>query len=173
MAYVQILLSVVLAPFWIIGGIVPGSPISIGGWFKNIGANLLAFPIVLAMFMLARIFIDTFGEHQASGQFIPPLIGNPGTTGVIGSIIGLGIILMTPNVVTMLKVALKAPKMDTGIGKGIGVGPAGLINTAKSYGGMEMGRREIITTGVKTDGSAEWGPRGLPKAIFGKLTGRG
>src|SRR3990167_304088 len=60
MAYVQILLAVVLAPFWIIGGIVPGSPISLGGWFRNIGANLLAFPTVLAMFMLGRVFMDSF-----------------------------------------------------------------------------------------------------------------
>ncbi|KKS70261.1 MAG: hypothetical protein UV41_C0031G0001, partial [Candidatus Daviesbacteria bacterium GW2011_GWA2_42_7] len=57
--------------------------------------------------------------------FFPPLIGNSSDFDptLIGSLISLGIILMTPNVVTMLKAALKAPKMDTGLGKAIGAGP--------------------------------------------------
>src|SRR3990172_488795 len=128
MAYVQILLAVVLAPFWIIGGIVPGSPISLGGWFRNIGANLLAFPTVLAMFMLGRVFMDSFGTTPTTGtqNFVPPLIGNPGNPSLIGSLIGLGIILMTPNVVNILKAALKTPKTEAGIGAAIGAGPGTL-----------------------------------------------
>lgn len=133
MAYVNILIDVVLAPFWIIGGIVPGSPISLSGWLRDISANLLAFPVTIAMFMLAKVFMDVFTcdvEAQAckdvlAQNFVPPLIGNPGEPSVIGSLIGLGIILMTPNVVNMLKTALKAPKLDTGgIGKAFAPGLA-------------------------------------------------
>jgi len=132
MAYVHILLDVVLAPFWIIGGIVPGSPISLSGWLRDIGANLLAFPVTIGMFMLGKVFIDAFGTTQIKGEFVPPLIGNPGATDAIGSLIGLGIILMTPNVVNMLKAALKAPKVDTGgFGKAIGVGTGVLTAPAK------------------------------------------
>lgn len=134
MAYVQILLAVVLAPFWIIGGIVPGSPISLGGWLKNIGANLLAFPVTIAMFMLGKVFMDSFGKTPAEGQnFVPPLIGNPGDPSLIGALIGLGILLMTPNVVNMLKAALKAPKTDMmgSIGKAIGAGTGTLSSPLK------------------------------------------
>ena len=122
MAYVQILLAVVLAPFWIIGGIIPGSPISFSGWLRDISANLLAFPVTIAMFMLGKVFMDAF--KTATNPFAPPLIGDLGNPEMFSSLIGIGFILMTPNVVNMLKTALKAPKLDTGLGKAIGVGVA-------------------------------------------------
>jgi len=139
MAYVQILLAVVLAPFWIIGGIVPGSPISLSGWLRNISANLLAFPATIAMFMLGKVFLTAFGTNQTQGQFVPPLIGSPGTPGAIGSLISLGIILMTPNVVNMLKAALKAPKTETGIGKALMPGLAMPGRTVRGAGGLIFG----------------------------------
>ncbi|MDO8620999.1 MAG: hypothetical protein Q7R31_01845 [Candidatus Levybacteria bacterium] len=157
MAYVHILIDVVLAPFWIIGGIVPGSPISLSGWIRDLVANLAAFPAVIGMFMLGKVFMEAFGKCPATNpnctadNFVPPLIGNPGDPSLIGSLIGLGIILMTPNVVNMLKAALKAPKIDTGgIGKafmpGLAVpgrtvgGIAGLaLGTAYEKGALEKG----------------------------------
>jgi hypothetical protein len=113
-AYVMILLDVILAPFWIIGGIVPGSPISVGGWLKDIGANLLAFPVTIAMFMFAVLFKDMFGKIPANQYFFPPLIGNPQdmSPSLIGAIISLGIVLMTPSMVDLLKQMVKAPKTN-------------------------------------------------------------
>lgn len=146
MAYVQILLSVVLAPFWIIGGIIPGSPISLGGWFKNMAANLLAFPATLAMFMLGKIFMDIFGNTSVVGvqKFTPPFIGDVGDPSLIGSLIGLGIILMTPNIVNLLKTALKAPKTDMGIGAAIGAGTGIPTKAAMTAGGiMTVARYDI------------------------------
>lgn len=147
MAYVQILLAVVLAPFWIIGGIVPGSPISLSGWLKDISANLLAFPVTIAMFMLGKVFMDAFGcdakiqacKDALTHNFVPPLIGNPGDPSLIGSLIGLGILLMTPNVVNMLKQMLKAPKTDMmgAIGASLGAG-AGIPSKALSTAGGIM-----------------------------------
>lgn len=57
---------------------------------------------------------------------------------MIGSLIGLGILLITPNVVTMLKTALKAPKTDMmgGAMKGLGAGtaiPMSAIKTGGAY----------------------------------------
>jgi len=151
-AYVHILIDVVLAPFWIIGGIVPGSPISLSGWLRDLIANLAAFPAVIGMFMLGKVFMDAFkcpAENPtcSAGHFVPPLIGNPGEPGLIGSLIGIGIILMTPNVVNMLKAALKAPKLDTGgIGRAIGVGagaPMGIINRGGAIGSTLFGLSNI------------------------------
>ncbi len=136
MAYVHILIDVVLAPFWIIGGIVPGSPISLSGWLRDLIANLAAFPAVIGMFMLGKVFMDAFTKGTPGQQFVPPLIGNPGDPSLIGSLIGLGIILMTPNVVNMLKAALKAPKLDTGgVGQGLGAGVKVFGGTIKSTAG--------------------------------------
>ncbi len=142
MAYVHILLDVVLAPFWIIGGIVPGSPISLSGWIRDLVANLAAFPVVIAMFMLGKVFMEAFGcdpkiqacKDSLSHNFVPPLIGNPGDPNAIGSLIGLGIILMTPNVVTMLKTALKTPKFEGAGGLGKALAP-GLGTPGRVVGG--------------------------------------
>ena len=153
MAYVHILIDVVLAPFWIIGGIVPGSPISLTGWLRDIVANLAAFPATIGMFMLGKVFMDAFGEcpaespNCAANNFVPPLIGNAGEPSLIGSLIGLGIILMTPNVVNMLKTALKAPKIDTGgafkaLGAGAGA-PMGIFRTGGNIGSTLFGLSNI------------------------------
>ena len=172
MAYVHILLDVVLAPFWIIGGIIPGSPISLSGWLRDISANLLAFPATIGMFMLGKVFMDAFAKTPASGQnFVPPLIGNAGEPSLIGSLIGLGIILMTPNVVNMLKTALKAPKLDTGLGKAIGAGIALPVNVGKNIGGSLLGSQEAVMRKGPT-GTYDWGERGIPRTIFGRFFGR-
>jgi hypothetical protein len=166
MAYIQILLDVVLAPFWIIGGIIPGSQISLGGWIKDISANLLAFPVTIAMFMLGKVFMDSFGATQTQGQFVPPLIGNPGSTNAIGSLIGLGIILMTPNIVNMLKQMLKAPKMDMGgVSKSIGAGAGVLTGTTKSM----VGAGAAYTMGDPLTGKS--GAQGLRSVLQRKFFG--
>ncbi len=135
-AYVTILMDVVLAPFWIMGSIVPGSPINVSGWLRHLIANLAAFPAVIGMFLLGKVFMDAFGKETSSSYFVPPLIGDRVSPEALGSIIGLGIILMTPNVIDMLKTALKVPKFDAGLAKGFApglaaVGKAGQIGLGK------------------------------------------
>jgi len=172
MAYIYILIDVVLAPFWIIGGIIPGSPISFSGWIRNIVANLAAFPATIALFLMGKVFVDAFSSGNASGQFVPPLIGNPGDLNAIGALIGLGIILITPNIVNMLKAALKAPKIDIGsIGQAIGVGTAFPINTAKGIGGIIAGRGEAYAR-PGPGGSAIYEEKGIGRGILGRIFGR-
>lgn len=129
-AYIYILLGVVLAPFWIVGGLFPNSPIGFGTWLRDIVANLSAFPVTLGMFLLGRVFIDVFNNAAKTDNllFQPPLIGNPtgGDANIIGPLIGIGIILMTPSVVTMMKELLKSPqlKYTAAIGQAVGTGVA-------------------------------------------------
>lgn len=136
-AYISILLDVVFAPFWIIGGIIPGSPISITGWLKDIIANLVVFPAVIAMFLLGKVFIYAFTTGDKANNFVPPLIGSRIDSETLGAIIGLGIILITPNILNVIKTAIKAPKTDVGAGKAIGVGlgaPMELLSKGGSIG---------------------------------------
>lgn len=130
MAYIQILLDVVFAPFWIIGGIIPGSPISITGWLKDIGANLAVFPVVIAMFLLGKVFQDAIGDGGVN-NFVPPLIGDRISPEAIKGFISLGIVLITPNILNIIKTAIKAPKVDTGLGKAIGAGAGAVGGTTK------------------------------------------
>ena len=156
MAYIHILIDVVLAPFWIVGSLVPGSPISATGWLRDLIANLAAFPAVIALFLLGKVFQEGF--TPTSNAFVPPLIGNPGSA-AIGPIIGLGIILMSPSVVAMIKAAIKAPKLEGGgAGKLIGAGAGVVGGTAKSSVGAGA-------TALMGDPFNPTGPKGL-SAVF-------
>lgn len=168
-AYVYILLDVVLAPFWIIAGVLPGSPVGFGAWFREILANLSAFPTVIGMFLLGRVFIDTFGPTQSSGQFVPPLIGNPASINAIGSLIGIGIILMTPQVVSMMRDLFKPPpfKYSAAIGQAVGIAPGIVGGTAHAlfspYGALSM----------FTSATREGGTFSTIRGLFGKGGARG
>ncbi|MFH1832780.1 MAG: hypothetical protein ABH816_01250 [Candidatus Levyibacteriota bacterium] len=144
-AYVFILIDVVFAPFWIVAGLFPGSPVSFGAWLRDIIANLSVFPVTIGMFLLGKVFIDNF-KAAPKNMFVPPLIGNYLEPELLGALIGLGIILLTPQVVNTMKEALKAPQFKQGaaIGQAIGVGPAvtgGLFTAiASPYGALAMFR---------------------------------
>jgi len=126
-SYIYILIAVVLSPFWIAGGLIPGSPITFTGWLRHIVSYLVVFPLTIGIFLLGKIFIDAFKNTQIG--FVPPLIGDPAGTNAIGAIIGLGVILLTPNVLTMAQKALKAPQLDVGTAMtaiGVGTGITGI-----------------------------------------------
>ena len=122
--YISILINIVLAPFWIAGGLIPTSPISFSGWMRDMIANLSAFPATLFMLLIGKVFIDEFGSGGSPGNFVPPFIGNPGNAKNFGALIGLGIILLTPNVVNLIRQAIKAPqsKVTAGIGQSLSIG---------------------------------------------------
>ncbi len=151
-AYIFILLDVVLAPFWFMGGLFPGSSIGFGAWFRDLIANLSAFPVAITMFLLGKVFIDSFSTNSGS-MFLPPLIGNPNGTSndssPIGTIIGIGIILLTPQVVTMMRDFLKAPqfKYTAAIGQAVGVGAAGPARVIGGAGQIGFGTRYEIGRG--------------------------
>ncbi|RJQ27423.1 hypothetical protein C4577_01160 [Candidatus Parcubacteria bacterium] len=122
-SYVFILMDVIFAPFWIGAGLIPGVSTGFGSWIRDLLAHLSAFPTAIIMFMLGKAFMEVFAvKHQ--DPFLPPLIGNPGDPALFANIVGLGIILLTPEVVNMTRDAFKSPEMKYPaiIGKAIGVG---------------------------------------------------
>ncbi|OGH12140.1 MAG: hypothetical protein A2857_02020 [Candidatus Levybacteria bacterium RIFCSPHIGHO2_01_FULL_36_15] len=128
-SFVFVFLDVIFAPLWIISGILPGVS-GFGSWIRDVVANLSVFPTAIAMFLIAKVLMD--GVITAGGTnnfFMPPLIGNVGGVdgpAIIASLLGLGIILMTPAAVTMVRDTLKAPtfKYIAAIGASIGAGAA-------------------------------------------------
>jgi hypothetical protein len=149
-AYVYILLDVIFAPFWIIGGILPGAPGGVGPWLRSLVSNLAAFPAVIVLFMIGRTIQEQVTND--AGNFIPPLIGNPGHNSgeAIGSLIGLGIILIMPEAVNITKSALKAPelKYTAAVGRAIGQG--------QGFVSKPVGSAWQQLTGKRTDGT--YGP---------------
>src|SRR5260221_2363221 len=113
LAYAYILLDIVIAPFFIIFGLIPGSKISFGAWVRDMLANLISFPTIIALFLLGRLFMQAFSTSSQT-LFVPPLIGNPlggeATTNPLGWLIGLALILATPAIVNTMKKLFKAPQ---------------------------------------------------------------
>lgn len=110
-AYIFILIDVILAPFWIAFGLFPGSSIGFGAWLKDLISNLAAFPAVLGMLILAKIIMQAV-KDSGSTLFVPPFIGDPGNASAFASLIGVAILLLTPQVVDLVKSAIKAPKSN-------------------------------------------------------------
>ena len=136
MAYAYILLDIVIGPVLILIGMFPGSKLGFGSWVRDMLANLLAFPVTIALLLLGRVFMDTFtAPTQTVALFVPPLIGNPnGASGggnPLGWLIGLAIILVTPGIVNQMRELLKSPQSKLGaqIFQGLGIG-------GKAFGGL-------------------------------------
>lgn len=160
-AYIFIFMDTLFAPFWILGGVIPGSGGGVGPWLRSLIANLSAFPTVLVLFMIGK----TIQEQAASagGNFIPPLVGNPGVNSgeAIGSIIGLGIILIMPEAVNITKSTLKAPELKYTAAIGHALGAAQGMATSPIKGGWSKltgedmhGQRLLTSWAQKRGGSA-------------------
>jgi hypothetical protein len=135
LAYIEILILTVLGPLMILMDILPGGR-GLSGWLKQLFANAMAFPTVTFMFLLGMVLVggdkleDRFGIPNAgvsleSGIQFPFL---PATGDALRGFIGIGIVLMTPQAVKMVKDALKAEsffaKYTPAIGAAIGAGTA-------------------------------------------------
>jgi len=72
-AYIYILIDVVLAPFWIMGSLIPGSPMNVSGWLKDLAANLLAFPVTIGNVHAGTNISEWLRIRAESDNLSPPL----------------------------------------------------------------------------------------------------
>lgn len=106
--YIAILVNIIFAPLWIIGGLLPGST-SLGftGWLKDLLANLAVFPATIGVFLLAKLFVD-ISDQAKQEFFVPPLIGNfAGGIYTLSPLIALGFVLAAPHVAEGVKKSIK------------------------------------------------------------------
>lgn len=151
-SYVFILVDVALAPLWIAGSLIPGSPLTAGSWFRHLMSYISVFPATLLMFLLGSSLMQQFshgipdpqtmsgfGQALAAGSsssipyFTPPFIGNSINPKVFSSLIGMAIILMTPEVLNIVKDTFKAPpplKYQQAITGALGFGAGGINKVA-------------------------------------------
>jgi len=127
-SFVYVILGTILGPFYILAGIKPQSTLGTGNWLRFMLSHLLTFPVAAFVLILARIFAlnDGLNDPTASRTFIPPLVGNPNSMDNFGVLIAFGMILITPEILNMLRDALKSqpnkyatPAIVGGVGKGV------------------------------------------------------
>jgi hypothetical protein len=176
-AYISILIDVIFAPFWIISGLIPGTQSAgFSAWIRDMAGNLAAFPAAIMMFLLAKLFVDSFNKaggvsgNIIGNAFVPPLIDSEGTSYIAG-LIAIGVILATPGIVDMTKKAFKAPKLDLGtIGQSIGAASTVPMNVGRRIGAIKAGSEEYRLAGVNIDkATGAQTPTYAPKGIFRSL----
>lgn len=111
-AYAQIILAIIFSPVWLMFDAIPGQN-QFGKWSRGLLANLMAFPTVFAMIMIAEWIIAMGAANVNQTGFVPPLIGGSNFAGM-ASLVGLGIILTIPATVKIVQEALKAPAFKYG-----------------------------------------------------------
>lgn len=139
--FINVILGVILAPFWILAGLFPGASPNLGwgGWIRNMLGNLAPFPAVVFLFLVARTIIDrvTLNPDTAT-NFNPPLLGNVSTSQnavMYGGLIALGFILSGPTIVEEIRKAFKTGGLGgAGLG-GVSTGMAAVGAFAGAVGG--------------------------------------
>ncbi|MCH7951625.1 hypothetical protein IH980_02745 [Patescibacteria group bacterium] len=128
-AYVQIVILTIFAPIMILFNALPGSQ-SFGNWLRNFLSNILLFPAVAALILVAAILMgpcestgpddpcslgrekwgisDSLIERYPDQGWLPPFIGFTTDTKAVIALIGYGFILFAPQMVSALQKALKA-----------------------------------------------------------------
>lgn len=124
-SYIQITLSIVLSPIILLFEALPGKS-TFTFWLKGIFAELITFPVVITLLLIQRVLFMTL---TYPGDFwSPPFLFelNPGTFGVI---FGMGLLLITPDIVKFVKEGIGAKPLPFNIG----------LNTFFSGGGAVVG----------------------------------
>lgn len=111
-SYVSVILLITFSPVILMMGAIPGQN-SFGSWIKNLVGNLAAFPVVL----LVLVVSEAINAHGiTAGGFAPPFLLGPTVSGGVGGgggnalagLVGIGMLLTTPEIVKKAKEALGA-----------------------------------------------------------------
>lgn len=137
-AYLMILFQVTLGPVMILGGVIPGAKLGFGSWFRGLAAHLAIFPVVIAVFALAREFITAFGGFQVfptdKGYFIPPGIGDLGSGAGLGGVLSFATVMLLPVIPDAVLKTFKAEsQLSNAVGQGMAVGVGAISTGVKSF----------------------------------------
>lgn len=100
-AYIQIIISTIFAPIILLFGAIPGQN-AFGNWFLGILGNLMVFPTVAVLLIVANAISYT----SAKPLWTPPLLqGAIGSAvgGFVQPLIGFGIAMLIPTLVNSVK----------------------------------------------------------------------
>ncbi len=139
-AFIYVIIGAIAAPLWIVAGLIPGNTLGFTSWLRFMAAHLLVFPAAVAMIVAARvIYVQEALNNPTGNTFIPPLLANPNALDEFGKLIAVGIIFVTPEILHLLRDALKTQPnkyVSPAIYKGFGAGAA----PVGAFGGFLAGR---------------------------------
>lgn len=129
-AYLKSLLLIMFAPIFLLFDAIPGKNV-FSFWLKNLVGELLTFPVVIILILIGRALSSiTLSKTEI---FRPPFLYAIDQT-AFASILGLGIILIMPNVVKATKELLGIKGLP-----GLGLGPGTFFAGAGTLVGGGLG----------------------------------
>jgi len=169
-SYLQITMSIIFSPIILLFEALPGNN-NFSFWVKGLLGELLTFPIIITLLLVEKIMFMTM---TYPGDFwAPPFLVNlnPGTFSVI---FGLGLFLIIPDIIKLVKESIGAKQMPLNIGLGTFFGGAGTVTGGamgilQQFSTLSMGISGISNlTGI---GRAKPGPlsKGDLMKAFGDL----
>lgn len=105
--YIAVVISVALSPIILMIGAIPGRN-AFGPWVKSLIGNLSAFPVLLLVLAISDSITQTIST--STGGFMPPYLLGEGTSNAISFLIGVGILLVLPELIDKVAEALGAGK---------------------------------------------------------------
>jgi hypothetical protein len=144
--YIRILLFIILGPLFCLADAIPGKN-AFAYWLKSLFSELLTFPVVIIVLLIGKIILS-IPSGQGAG-FSPPFLYYVDET-AFRVLTGMGLILLIPDIVKLVKEMLGVKPMPLNIGLGTFLaGGAGAVGGA--YGGIsQMGglMYTLGTTGI-------------------------
>lgn len=147
--YIAVVISVALAPIILMMGAIPGRS-SFGPWVKSLIGNLSAFPVLLLVLAISDSMTQSIST--TSGGFLPPYLLGEGTSNAISFLIGVGILLVLPDLIDKVAEATGAGKgpfddLVSALGKNMKAGlplggrVAGIAGLAVPDAALQFGKR--------------------------------
>jgi hypothetical protein len=146
-SYLEIILLIIFSPIILIFEAIPGKN-TFSFWFKNIFANLLGFVVVIALVLVSSSINQSFSININQLPWTPPFIyGLDAKT--VSVLVGMGIFLLIPDILKMIKEMLGIKGLPISIGPGIFFGGVGA-----AWGGG-MGALQQFSSLAQVPGIAE------------------
>jgi len=130
-AYLQIILLIIFSPIILIFEAIPGKG-TFSFWFKNLIANLLGFVVVLVLVLVSTIISGTLSNANQLPWMPPFIYGIDGSS--ISALIGVGIFLLIPDFLKIIKEFLGAKGLPFSFGLGTFFGGVGAGFSAATGG---------------------------------------
>lgn len=144
-SYIQIIISIIFSPIILLFEAIPGKS-TFSFWLKGLIGELITFPVVIVLLLVEKVMFMTM---TYSGDFwTPPFLVNlsPGSFSVI---IGLGLILVTPDIIKMVKDAIGAKPLPFNIGVGTFMSGGGAVvgggmSILQQFSTMSLGMNALV-----------------------------
>lgn len=101
-AYISIVVNIIIAPITLMFGALPGSKSGgIGKWIMNLLSDLLIFPAVAGLLIIARVILQ---QVQTTGLWSPPMLAAGGVfASALPTIMSIGLLLLLNKIPETIK----------------------------------------------------------------------